>query len=132
MFSGVEAMKPAALADTATGDSGLEAIAGLTNLEDLDLADTRTGRNVTPHYQRAFDLLTTRRAQAISKVVFGKSADGGGTWQTRVDATVPYSAKFSAEPGKTVIFRARAIAEDGKQSIYAANMIHTQAMPAKK
>ena len=68
----------------------------------------------------------------ISKVVFGKSTDGGGVWQTRVDATAPYSAKFSAEPGKTVIFRARAIAEDGKQSIYAANMIQTQAMSAKK
>ena len=43
-----------------------------------------------------------------------------------------YSAKFSAEPGKAVIFRARAIAEDEKQSIYAANMIHGQSMAPKK
>ena len=79
----------------------------------------------------------TLTAQAVSdsgtiaRVVFGKSADGGGIWQTRVDTTVPYSAKFSAEPGKTVIFRARAISKDGKQSIYAANMIHTQTLSSK-
>ena len=72
----------------------------------------------------------TLTAQAVSdsgtieKVVFGKSSDGGSTWQTDEDATAPYSATFSTDPETTVIFRARAVAADGKKSIYAANMIH--------
>ena len=45
------------------------------NRTRLDLADTRTGRNVTPHYQRAFDLLTTRRAQAAFRIADEPAAD---------------------------------------------------------
>lgn len=60
----------------------------------------------------------------IEKVVFGKSIDGGGIWETIEDTTAPYSATFSTSAGNTVIFRARAVDTDGKKSIYAANMIY--------
>ena len=60
----------------------------------------------------------------ISKVVFGKSTNGGSNWETIEDETAPYVARFSTNPGETVIFRAQSVDSDGKQSIYAANMIH--------
>jgi hypothetical protein len=77
----------------------------------------------------------TLTAQAVSdsgkiaRVVFGKSTDGGSTWEANEDSTAPYSAKFSTKPGQTVIFRARAVATDGKTSIYSANMIHIENEP---
>jgi hypothetical protein len=78
----------------------------------------------------------TLTAQALSdsgtikKVLFGKSIDGGSTWETSEDATAPYSATFSTDPETTVIFRARAVATDGKTSLYAANMIHINNEPS--
>ena len=65
----------------------------------------------------------------IAKVVFGKSTDGGGIWETHTDDTMPFTARFTTEPGQTVIFRARAVAADGRKSIYAANMIHIKPKP---
>jgi len=65
----------------------------------------------------------------IARVVFGKSTDGGSTWESIADLTAPYSAKFSTKPGQTVIFRARAVATDGKKSICSANMIHIENEP---
>ena len=63
-------------------------------------------------------------SSTIEKVVFGQSTNGGATWESIEDTTVPYAAAFSASAGTTVIFRARAVAEDGKKSVYAANMIY--------
>ena len=55
--------------------AGRRALLTTVNRTRLDLADTRTGRNVTPHYQRAFDLLTTRRAQAAFRIADEPAAD---------------------------------------------------------
>jgi hypothetical protein len=81
----------------------------------------------------AGDFTLTAQAESdsgtIAKVVFGKSTDGGGSWETSNDATAPYAAKFSTNPGETVIFRARAVAADRKKSIYVANMIHIKGEP---
>ncbi|MAR13277.1 MAG: hypothetical protein CL681_25325 [Blastopirellula sp.] len=63
-------------------------------------------------------------SKTITKVVFGKSVNGGSNWETTEDKTAPYSATFSTKPDETVIFRAQAVDADGKQSIFAANMIH--------
>ena len=62
---------------------------------------------------------------SIENVVFGKSINGGSTWESAEDASAPYSASFSTSAGETVIFRVRAVDAAGKKSIYAANMIYT-------
>ena len=65
-------------------------------------------------------------AAAIEKVVFGKTIDGGSTWESIEDSQMPYTATFTADAGKTVIFRAQAVAVDSRTSIFAANMITTE------
>jgi hypothetical protein len=75
----------------------------------------------------------TARAESpgstIAKVVFGKSSDGGSTWETIEDAASPFTAQFTGAAGQTVIFRARAVDVAGKTSLYAANMISLQSDP---
>ena len=66
----------------------------------------------------------TSDSGTIEKVIFGKSTNGGSSWDGIEDTTVPYSGSFSATAGETVIFRARAVDTVGKKSIYAANMIY--------
>ena len=76
--------------------------------------------------------LTARAESAgstIAKVVFGKSSDGGSTWETIEDAAWPFTAQFTGAAGQTVIFRARAVDVAGKTSLYAANMISLQSDP---
>ena len=66
---------------------------------------------------------------AIAKIVFGKSSDGGSTWETLEDTDSPFTAQFAAKAGQTLIFRARAVDAVGKTSLYAANMITVQSDP---
>jgi hypothetical protein len=69
---------------------------------------------------------------SIAKVIFGKTTDGGATWESLEDNDAPYSATFSVETDKTVIFRAQAVDTDGRKSIFSANMINTNADKPRK
>jgi len=60
----------------------------------------------------------------IQKVIFGKSTNGGATWQTVEDLSYSYETTFSLDVGDTVILRARAVDTSGQGSTWAANMIY--------
>ena len=77
----------------------------------------------------AFRLTAIARSPArkITRVVFGRSIDGGVTWTSVEDDAAPYAATFEAGAGETVIFRAQAIDSEDRRSIFAANMIHIAA-----
>jgi hypothetical protein len=65
-------------------------------------------------------------SSTISKVVFGKSVNGGVTWESVEDTLAPYAATFTTTNvtgRQTVIFRARAHDADGRKSIFDANLI---------
>jgi hypothetical protein len=59
----------------------------------------------------------------IQKVVFGKSINGGATWQSVEDSSYPYEITYSLNVGETVILRVKAVDTSGQSSICAANMI---------
>jgi hypothetical protein len=60
----------------------------------------------------------------VQKIIFGKSTNGGGTWQTVEDLSFPYETTYSLNTGETVILRARAVDINGQGSVWAANMIY--------
>ncbi|MFH1616676.1 MAG: hypothetical protein ABIG61_16530 [Planctomycetota bacterium] len=67
---------------------------------------------------------TSQGSAPMGKVVFGKSTNGGATWETVEDTSYPYETTFSLSVGTTVILRAQAVDTTGQGSIWAANMLY--------
>lgn len=65
----------------------------------------------------------TAGSVSVSRVVFGKSTDGGATWQTVQDNSFPFYTSYTLNAGETVILRAQAVDVEGHTSIYDAKWI---------
>ena len=66
----------------------------------------------------------TPGSEPIQKILFGKSTNGGATWESVEDLSYPYETTFLLNVGETVILRARAVDTSGQGSIWASNMIY--------
>ncbi|MFH1616678.1 MAG: hypothetical protein ABIG61_16540 [Planctomycetota bacterium] len=98
----------------------------------VSLARKVSPRNMPPlmdrrNYPSGNITLVAKASQGsapVQKVIFGKTTNGGATWETVEDTSYPYETTFSLSAGTTVILRAQAIDTTGQGSIWAANMLY--------